>query len=59
MSLFLLWMCTLQGVLEPVLPVLLSFPIGGTCILQDVGVGYILPFLEGSISPGGGGSVWL
>ena len=33
---FLLCICTLQGVLEPVLPVLL--------ILQEVGAGYTFPF---------------
>ena len=38
LSAFLRWICTLLGVLEPVLPAL--------PILQQVGAGYLLPFPE-------------
>ena len=43
----LLQICTLQGVLEPVLPGLQSFPIRFVlAVLQRVDTGYVLPFPE-------------
>ena len=44
---FLLWICTLQGVPEPVLLILQRSLLDAVlAILQEVGVGYVLHFPE-------------
>ena len=59
LSVFLLWKRTLQGVLEPDLPVLQIFPIGGAFHPAGSG-GWVQPSLPiGLNSVREGGSAWL